>query len=95
MGPGLLALALSTMGVAGLRRWPPRVGLVDIPNERRSHDRPTPRGGGLSFVSVAPSRLTVTPEDWWQHEDGLVSVTNEFLKFALYWLKYGVSPFEC
>ena len=64
---------------SGPRRWSPRVGWVDIPKERRSHDRPTPRGGGLLVVSVAPPRLTYTPEDGWQPEEGLVSVTNEFL----------------
>jgi Fuc2NAc and GlcNAc transferase len=30
------------------------VGLVDVPNERSSHSRPTPRGGGLGiFIGVA------------------------------------------
>lgn len=27
-----------------------KLGLVDVPNSRSSHHRPTPRGGGISFV---------------------------------------------
>lgn len=27
-------------------------GIVDVPNERSSHDRPTPRGGGVAVVAV-------------------------------------------
>lgn len=30
----------------------PRFGLVDMPGERSSHDRPVPRGGGLAMVLV-------------------------------------------
>jgi UDP-N-acetylmuramyl pentapeptide phosphotransferase/UDP-N-acetylglucosamine-1-phosphate transferase len=56
-----------------LRRWALRVGLVDVPNERSSHRKPTPRGGGLSFVVVAPVMtvvavfslgMAVTPRMW-------------------------------
>ncbi|HSJ30958.1 MAG TPA: hypothetical protein VK933_10090, partial [Longimicrobiales bacterium] len=30
-------------------RWAPQV-LLDVPNERSSHERPTLRGGGLAIV---------------------------------------------
>ena len=30
-----------------------RLYLLDCPNTRSSHDKPTPRGGGLAFVLVA------------------------------------------
>lgn len=43
------AFALSTPCVAGLRRWAPE-RMLDIPNVRSSHTRPTPRGGGLGIV---------------------------------------------
>ncbi len=33
-----------------LRRWAIRAGVVDVPDERRAHQRPTPRGGGLALV---------------------------------------------
>lgn len=57
-----LSLLFVIMTVAGilawlatffLRRWAPGLGLVDIPNERSSHRKPTARGGGLAFVIVA------------------------------------------
>lgn len=46
------ALVLSYLGVAGLRRWAERRKILDIPNERSSHARPTPRGGGLAIVVI-------------------------------------------
>jgi UDP-N-acetylmuramyl pentapeptide phosphotransferase/UDP-N-acetylglucosamine-1-phosphate transferase len=44
--------AASAVLVAVLRKIAPRVGLVDVPNERSSHAEPTPRGGGLAIVIV-------------------------------------------
>ena len=46
----LCGTACSYAGVALLRRWAQRRSMVDIPNERSSHTRPTPRGGGLAIV---------------------------------------------
>lgn len=43
----------STAGVEMFRRWSLRRNLLDIPNERSSHKRPTPRGGGLVIVLVS------------------------------------------
>ena len=43
------ALVLSCLCVAGLRRWA-AVRMLDIPNTRSLHTRPTPRGGGLGIV---------------------------------------------
>jgi UDP-N-acetylmuramyl pentapeptide phosphotransferase/UDP-N-acetylglucosamine-1-phosphate transferase len=43
------AFVLSTLCVAGLRRWAAE-RMLDIPNARSSHARPTPRGGGLGIV---------------------------------------------
>jgi Fuc2NAc and GlcNAc transferase len=47
---GVLALAASYFGVATIRRMAERRQFLDIPNERSSHTRPTPRGGGLAIV---------------------------------------------
>ena len=52
VGLGFLALVLSYLGVAGLRRWAERRKILDIPNERSSHARPTLRGGGLAIVAI-------------------------------------------
>lgn len=48
-----VALTLtSAIMVFGLRFWTQRRGILDIPNHRSSHSRPTPRGGGLAIVAV-------------------------------------------
>lgn len=49
-GLGFLALLLSYIGVANLCKWAEKREILDIPNERSSHTRPTPRGGGLVIV---------------------------------------------
>lgn len=51
----LIAISTFTLAcliVAGIRRWAGRGRMLDIPNERSSHVRPTPRGGGLAIVVV-------------------------------------------
>lgn len=45
------ATVTTYVGVACLRRWASS-RMLDIPNERSSHTRPTPRGGGLAIVIV-------------------------------------------
>ena len=52
------AIALAWSGTWALRVNAESLRLVDVPNNRSSHNRPTPRGGGLSFVIVTPA-LTV------------------------------------
>lgn len=52
IGLGLIAAFLSFVGVAVLRRWTAARQILDVPNERSSHTRPTPRGGGLAIVIV-------------------------------------------
>jgi UDP-N-acetylmuramyl pentapeptide phosphotransferase/UDP-N-acetylglucosamine-1-phosphate transferase len=49
-----------------MRRWGQR-RLLDIPNERSSHTRPTPRGGGLPLIAVALGTWC-----WTQGIDGLL-----------------------
>ena len=43
------AFGLSALCVAGSRRWAVEC-MLDIPNARSSHTRPTPRGGGIGIV---------------------------------------------
>jgi len=45
-------VVLSYIGVRGLRGWAERHRILDTPNERSSHSRPTPHGGGLAIVLV-------------------------------------------
>lgn len=46
----LLAGVASLLMTAALRHYALSRSLLDIPNARSSHTRPTPRGGGLAFV---------------------------------------------
>jgi UDP-N-acetylmuramyl pentapeptide phosphotransferase/UDP-N-acetylglucosamine-1-phosphate transferase len=43
---------LSYAFVAFLIRWTQQRRMLDIPNERSSHERPTPRGGGLAIGTL-------------------------------------------
>lgn len=48
----LLAFAMGVSGTSWLRHYALRYSLLDVPNQRSSHSRPTPRGGGLSITLV-------------------------------------------
>ncbi len=43
---------ISYIGIEVFRRWIIRKKILDIPNERSSHQRPTPKGGGLIIAFV-------------------------------------------
>lgn len=43
---------LSSIGVGIIRRIAIAKKMIDFPNERSSHEHPTPRGGGLSIVVI-------------------------------------------
>ena len=48
---GLFILLLMSFGLtAALRRYALSQSMLDIPNARSSHQRPTPRGGGVAIV---------------------------------------------
>jgi Fuc2NAc and GlcNAc transferase len=54
---GLLLLGVAAglaawAGVGSVLRWTGGRRMLDVPNERSSHHRPTPRGGGLGIVAV-------------------------------------------
>lgn len=59
-----VAAAVVAFGVAGMVTWlvarnAPRLGLLDVPNERSSHQQSTPRGGGLGIVAGVAAGLLV------------------------------------
>jgi len=43
---------LSAGATYGLIHWAGRLGVIDQPNARSSHQRPTPRGGGVAIIAV-------------------------------------------
>jgi Fuc2NAc and GlcNAc transferase len=53
----LAAFAVGWAGAAAVRRWSGRVGLVDLPNARSSHQHPRPSGGGLGIVAGVAAGL--------------------------------------
>lgn len=61
---GVLALAASYFGVAAIMRLAERRQFLDIPNERSSHTRPIPRGGGLAIVAVVLGGIWIYAVLW-------------------------------
>ena len=51
--------AVSALLTSGVRRYAVNRDLLDRPNERSSHEIPTPRGGGLAIVLACLSALGV------------------------------------
>jgi Fuc2NAc and GlcNAc transferase len=56
---GAMAALVTWIIVSVLVRCASRIGLVDQPNDRSLHTRPTPRGGGIGFVVAIAAILTV------------------------------------
>ena len=54
----LLAVPLALLSAAVVRRMT-FAGMLDRPNERSSHDRPTPKGGGLGVVAAVAAGAVV------------------------------------
>ena len=49
----LAALVVAFLLTGILRRYAVRADLMDVPNDRSSHEIPTPRGGGVAIVVVS------------------------------------------
>jgi uncharacterized SAM-binding protein YcdF (DUF218 family) len=45
------------------------------------------RAEQVSFFSAPTRRIPL--DSWWQHEEGFLAITGEYLKLALYGLRYG------
>jgi Fuc2NAc and GlcNAc transferase len=57
--PIVMAFAIATFGTWLMIRFAPAVRLIDRPNQRSSHDRPTPRGGGLAIVAAVTAAASL------------------------------------
>lgn len=57
--PALVAFVVGVVTTPLVLRVAPRLGLLDRPNERSSHDRVTPRGGGLAVGLALAGALSV------------------------------------
>lgn len=50
--PIILSLSMGASGAWFMSRYAYRFGLLDIPNDRSSHNLPTPRGGGIGILAA-------------------------------------------
>ncbi len=59
----IVAMFISMMLIPPLMRSARRYAFVDVPTERKIHDSPMPRIGGLAMIcgAVTPILLWVTP----------------------------------
>src|SRR5947207_5750682 len=51
LAPALAAFVTAVVGGWAYLRWA-APSVLDVPNQRSSHSRPTPRGGGLAIVAA-------------------------------------------
>jgi len=81
---GLISLGLSWLLVAILRQ---RFGaqLLDVPNQRSSHQTPTPRGGGLGFLGAfaVTSAGALTQADLAITLSGVLQIGSVLMPLAL------------
>ena len=66
----LASLMVAMLGTEILRRYALSHGVLDLPNARSSHERPTPRGGGLAVVAAFLLALG------WLRADGALSLAD-------------------
>jgi len=66
LSTGIAAFSAATVLTGVVRRLVLRRGLLDVPNERSSHETPTPRGGGVAIVAVVLGGAA-----WWMIEGRL------------------------
>lgn len=66
LAPSLwLAVGITAVLTGLLRRYAIHRRLMDIPNERSSHDAPTPRGGGIAIAAMALAGLPLLTWAGW------------------------------
>ena len=55
-----VSLLAATLLTGWIRRYAIRRSLLDIPNQRSSHDQPVPRGGGLAIVLIVLGAVLIS-----------------------------------
>lgn len=68
----LIALVASTVGVPLVRVIAVRIRLVDVPNDRSSHESLVPRGAGIAVTLAVLLAMFVAADAWTQAATGLV-----------------------
>ncbi len=97
-----ICLILSFVGLWIYSKVAVKLGIVDIPNERSSHNQVTLRGGGLVLILMAVYNLVITPDQQTMLLAGslLIGIVTGFLddryglptliRFGLYLLAAGI-----
>jgi uncharacterized SAM-binding protein YcdF (DUF218 family) len=50
---------------------------------------------GVTIYYAAPTDVLYGPEDWWLDKYGRITILTELVKIGYYWIRYGVSPWNC
>lgn len=71
--------------------------VTDWPHSRRAMCviRRHLTGTGTIAIYDGPRNPPYTPADWWQNPEGRRIVPGELLKTVYYFLRFGVTPWEC
>jgi Fuc2NAc and GlcNAc transferase len=80
---GIVAVMLSALLTAWVRRLALAHGILDSPNARSSHVRPTPRGGGIAIVVVSLAGMIALSWLGWIEMHLLVALTGGGAAVAL------------
>ncbi len=78
----LLACAIAAFVTRFLVGWATRMGALDEPNERSSHTKVTPRGGGLSIVAVTLIGGLIASLEWPEHQAALLGLLGASVAIA-------------
>ncbi|MEX0865944.1 MAG: undecaprenyl/decaprenyl-phosphate alpha-N-acetylglucosaminyl 1-phosphate transferase, partial [Pirellulales bacterium] len=81
------SFAVSCVAAAMVRRYAARLGLVDMPGERKVHDAPIPLGGGLAIWLgvVLPLAAGQAALAWWMmRRDGLADSSSLFASLTAF-----------
>jgi UDP-GlcNAc:undecaprenyl-phosphate/decaprenyl-phosphate GlcNAc-1-phosphate transferase len=95
LGASLPSLIVSLVAAYFVRRWAPRLNLVDRPGHRKVHTTPTPLGGGLAvFAGIAlplacGNLLLLTPGRWQLPELVAVQVPGLLSQAPKLWFLLG------
>lgn len=52
-------------------------------------------GSGIAVYYAPPTDPPYSPENWWHHKRGRITVFQELGKIGFYWVRYGVAPWRC
>lgn len=87
-----MSFALAAVLTPLWRSLAARIGFLDQPNERSSHRRVTPRGGGIALVAAVGVSLLAAPVDWTAGRVGLGLGALLVALVGLWDDRFGLSP---